>query len=146
MPLAVISFATVTKWWCTLPVDAPGTVLTGFPFPFVCAGWRTSLSLQVFVTELTADLLTHFLYWCLLLFCFGHLAAERKIQKAVVTGLWALGGLIIVIATAVAANKDNAFYVKRPFKMEVVATGFQFGWQTVARPATHEPNREAAGE
>src|SRR5678815_3945633 len=95
VPLTIISFATFTKWWYTLPVDAPDTMFTGFPFPFVCDGWHTSLSLQIFVTEFIADLLTYFLFWFIVIFSVNRFVIKFKIHKAITIGLWTLSGLII---------------------------------------------------
>ena len=134
LPLTIISFGTLTQWWYTLPVDAPDTMFNGFPFPFVCEGWHTSMSLQIFVTEFIADLLTYFLFWFILAFCINRFVAQLKIHKAFTVCLWTLSGFIIAFATVLAANKDNLFYVKRPFKMEIMETGFQFSWQHVERP------------
>src|SRR6476620_9243134 len=134
IPLTVISFATFTKWWYALPVDAPDTMFTGFPFPFVCKGWHTSLSLQVFVTEFVADLLTYFLFWFVLMFCIDRFITKLKTHKVVTVSLWFLSGLIIAFSILLAANKDNLFYIKRPFGMKVMETGYQFGWQHKQRP------------
>ena len=78
IPLSVISFATLTKWWYALPVDAPGTYLTGFPFPFVCNGWHTSMSLQIFAIEFFVDFLTYFLIWFLVFFLHQPLLEENQ--------------------------------------------------------------------
>jgi hypothetical protein len=143
LPLTVISFATLTKWWYVLPVDAPDTMLTGFPFPFLCNGWHTSLSLQIFVTEFIADLVTYFLFWFILIFCINRFAVKLKVHKAVTISLWTLSGLIIAFATLLAANKDNLFYAKRPFGIEVMETGFKFGWQHKERPDFYKYHPEA---
>lgn len=142
IPLAIISFAGLTKWWYALPVDAPGTVFTGFPFPFVCNGWHTSLSLQIFVLEFFGDLLTYFLIWLLLLFCINRFIASVRVHKAIITGLWVLSGLIIAFAVFLASNKDNLIFIKRPFSMKVMKTGFQFGWQHKESPDFNQYNPE----
>lgn len=129
IPLTILSFATLTKWWYALPVDAPDTIFTGFPFAFVCNGWHTSLSLQIFILEFLVDLLIYFLFWFILIFCLNRFVAKLHVYRAITIGLWTLSGLVIAFATLLAANKDNLFYVKRPFNMKVIETGFQYGWQ-----------------
>lgn len=52
IPLTVISFAIFTKWWYALPADAPDTMFHGFPFPFVCEGWHSSMTLQFLLQNL----------------------------------------------------------------------------------------------
>jgi hypothetical protein len=56
LPLTLMSFATFTKWWYVLPVAARDTMMTGFPLPFVCEGWHTSMSLQIFMAEFLINL------------------------------------------------------------------------------------------
>ncbi len=70
VPLTVISFTLFTKWWSALPIDAPETTFIGFPFAYTGRGWHTSLSHQVFVVELIADITIYFSFWLLLIFCF----------------------------------------------------------------------------
>jgi hypothetical protein len=134
LPLTVISFATITKWWYALPVDAPDTLFAGFPFPFVCDGWHTSMSLQIFVTEFFADLLTYFLFWCILIFCIDRFWTKININKIVTIVLWTLTGLVVSGATLIASNSNNLFYVKRPFDIDIMETGYKFVWQQTVRP------------
>jgi hypothetical protein len=143
LPLTVISFATFTKWWYALPVDAPDTMFTGFPFPFVGNGWHTSLSMQIFVIEFLVDLFTYFLFWLTLIFCINRFVIKLTTFRIVTIGLWAFSGLIIAFVTFLAINKDNLFYIKRPFSMEVIETGFQFGWQHIQRPDYYEYHPKA---
>ncbi|EMJ67309.1 hypothetical protein LEP1GSC034_4831 [Leptospira interrogans str. 2003000735] len=32
------------------------------------------------------------------------------------------------------SNEDNLFYIKRPFDMKVLETGYEFIWQNTERP------------
>ena len=129
LPLTVISFATITKWWYVLLVDAPDTLFVGFPFPFVCNGWHTSMSLQIFVTEFIADFLTYFLFWFIVLFCIDRLWTKIKPNKILIIGTWVLSGLVISGVSLIASNSDNIFYLKRSFDIEVMETGYKFIWQ-----------------
>lgn len=134
LPLTVISFVTVTKWWYVLPIDAPDTLYSGFPFPFVGEGWHTSMSLQIFVLELIADFLVYFIFWFVLIFGFNRFRAEIKPNKFFTIGLWTISGIIVLVAIYIASFKDNHFYIKRPYKIEVLETGFKFYWQQTKRP------------
>jgi hypothetical protein len=129
LPLSVISFATLTKWWYALPVDAPGTFFTGFPFPFVCDGWHTSMSLQIFVTEFFVDFLAYLLIWILVIFCINRFWRKINPTKWLTIFLWSIAGLIICGASFIAANPDHKVYLKRPFDMEVKESGFRFIWE-----------------
>lgn len=134
IPLTVISFAAFTKWWYTLPVDAPGTMFRGFPLAYSCPGWHTSLSLQIFLTEFTIDLLAYFLFWFVLIFCINRYLTKVKTFKLVTIALWTISGLTISFGTLMASNEDNLFYIKRPFDMRVLETGYEFIWQNTERP------------
>lgn len=134
LPLTVISFTIITKWWYALPVDAPDTLLFGFPFPFVCKGWHTSLSLQIFVTELLIDFMIYLLFWFALVFCINHFLIKINPHKILTIVLWALTGLLISGATLIASNSDNLFFVKRPFNIEIMETSYVFVWQQTVRP------------
>ncbi len=129
LPLSIISFATLTKWWHALPVDAQGTFLTGFPFPFVCDGWHTSMSLQIFVTEFFVDFFTYFLICFLFVLSIHRFWRKINPTKWVTIVLWVIAGPIIIGASFIAANPDNLVYLKRPFDMEVKKTGYTFVWK-----------------
>ena len=137
IPLTIISFSAITKWWYALPTDAPDTMFTGFPLAFVCEGWHTSLSLQVFMTEFLMDLLIYFLFWFVLFFCIDRFAIRIKTHKIVTDCLWIFAGLFAAFWILVAINKDNLFYAKRPFEMKVMETGYKFFWQNIERPDYH---------
>lgn len=135
LPLTVISFAAITKWWYALPVDAPDTLYSGFPFPFVGDGWHTSLSLQIFLMEFIVDFLVYFLFWFVAAYCFNKFLTRIKIKKFLTISLWTISGLIICGTGLIASNPDNLFYLKRPYSIEIMETGYKFLWQ-IPRPAS----------
>lgn len=145
-PLTVISFATITKWWYALPVDAPDTLFVGFPLPFVCEGWHTSMCLQIFLLEFFADLLTYFLFWFIVIFCLDRFWKKINTNKIVTIVLWTLTGLIVSGATLIASNSDNLFYVKRPFDFDLMEKGYKFVWQHTERPDYYKYHPEAKKE
>jgi hypothetical protein len=134
LPLTIISFATITKWWYTLPVDAPDTLYIGFPFPFVGEGWHTSMSLQIFVLELFADFLTYFLFWFLVILYVHKYLTKIKTYKIVTIGLWTISGLLVLGTSYIASLPEHIFHVKRPYNMETIETGYKFIWQINDRP------------
>jgi hypothetical protein len=145
-PLTIISFATVTKWWYVLPVDAPDTLFAGFPLPFVCDGWHTSLSLQIFVMEFFVDLLTYFLFWAIVIFSINRFWAKINSPKSVTIVIWVLAGLVVSGASLIASNPDNLFYSKRPFEIGIMETGYKFVWQGPERPDYYKYHPEERKE
>lgn len=138
MPLTVISFATITKWWYALPIDAPDTLFTGFPLAYTCPGWHTSLSLQLFITEFIVDILSYFLFWLVLLLFIDHFLIKIRPYKWLTIGLWFLSVFITVFGIISATNKENLFYIKRPFDMQILETGYTFTWQKTKHPDYYE--------
>lgn len=134
LPLTIISFATVTKWWYALPVDAPDTLYSGFPFPFVGDGWHTSMSLQIFVFELFADFLIYCLFWFTVTFCINKFLIKIKTYKVVTIGLWTISGLLILGTSYIASFPEHIFYFKRPYDMEILETGYKVVWLQTERP------------
>ena len=85
LPLTIISFGVFTKWWYVLPVDAPDTMMAGFPLAFVCDGWHTSMSLQIFAFELMFDFLIYFSFWFLLIIFINRYLLRIKIDNMLLT-------------------------------------------------------------
>jgi len=134
IPLTIISFACFTKWWYTLPLDAPDTMFAGFPLPYVCEGWHTSMSLQIFISEFIIDLLVYFSFWYLLIFLINRYVGRITINKITSIGLWSITLLTIIGTSFIAFDTNNIYYVKRPFKIEIIETGYKFIWQQNKRP------------
>lgn len=134
LPLTIISFAIFTKWWYALVVDGPDEILLGFPLPYVCSGWHTSLSLQIFILEFLVDFLTYFLFWFAMVLAFHRFIKKIYVHKWV-TIIWlTVSGCILAIYVLLASNPDNIYTLKRDFEMEVMETGYKFLWQKEVRP------------
>ncbi len=146
LPLTVISFGTITKWWYTLPVDAPDTMYSGFPFPFVGDGWHTSMSLQIFVLELLVDFIVYFLFWTVFVFCIDKYLIKIKTYKVITIGLWAISSLILLGATFIVCFLENVYEFKRPYDMEIMETGYKFFWQNQERPDYYKYHPEEKKE
>ena len=134
VPFTIISFATFSKWWYALPVDAPDTMFTGFPLAYTCQGWHTSMSLQIFITELLVDILIYFLFWFIIIFCVDQYLKKIKTNTIVTICLWTISGFFITFGLLFASNSDNIFYIKRPFEIKILETGYEFIWQHTERP------------
>ena len=134
LPLTVISFSAFTKWWYVLPVDTPDTMMSGFPLPYVCDGWHTSLSLQIFFIELCIDLVTYFAFWFIVIFIINRIISKIKINKIVTLLLLSISGILTAGLILIAANSTNLYYLKRPFDIEVLTTGYKFIWEGNPRP------------
>lgn len=134
IPLSIISFGVITKWWYALPADAPDTLYIGFPFPYAGDGWHTSMSLQIFVLELLVDFFLYFIFWFTVIFLVSKYLTQIIIYKAVAIGLWSIAGLFMLWALFVLSFPEHVFHVRRSYDMEIMETGYRFIWQDIERP------------
>jgi hypothetical protein len=134
LPLTIISFAAIVKWWYALPIDGPETLLYGFPFPFISEAWHTSMSIQIFLLELGVNFITFLSFWFLLVFSIHQFVIKIRTYKIVTIVLWVLSGFILLAATLIASSSNNLWYIKRPFNIEVMETGYKCIWQNTNRP------------
>jgi hypothetical protein len=127
-----------------LPVDAPDTMMIGFPLAFASDGWHTSMSLQIFILEFITDFLLYFFFCFTLVFIFDRYLIKFKISKWLTGLLWTLVTIIFSIAVFIASFTEHIFSVKRNWDMQVMATGFKLTWKHQDRPefAKYNPNRK----
>ena len=143
-PLTIILFGTITKWWYVLPVDAPDTMMIGFPIAFICDGWHTSMSLQIFVVELLFDFIVYFFICFLLVFLVDRYATKIKVPKLVTGLLWTFSTLIIAFAIWIASFPEQIIQTRRDWEMKVLVTGYKFTWAHQDRPefSKYDPNKK----
>src|SRR5207249_6811977 len=127
-PLTVILFGTVTKWWYVLPVDAPDTMMIGFPLAFISDGWHTSMSLQIFVLEFLVDFLVYFLFCFLLIFLVDRYLTKIKIPKWLTGILWTFSTIIFAVAIWIASFPEQIIQTRRDWDMKVIVTGYKLTW------------------
>jgi hypothetical protein len=129
MPLTIISFVVVTKWWYILPVDARQTFYWGFPFAFVCEGWQTSGALQFFLLEGLADILINFSFWFLLTYTLLRLSIIKRIPKLVSGILWSIAFFLIITGGIIIFNCYPTINLKRDYEWKIINSGYKFIWQ-----------------
>lgn len=133
LPLTLFSFIFVTKWSYVKVEDGPDEVLHGFPLPYRCPGWHTSMSTQYFLTEMVFDLLVYFLFWLVLIYLVNRLLFTLKPHKFTVIVLWFVTGLTLCLPVLLATMPDNVFQAKRDFNYEEIDTGVQFMWDSESK-------------
>jgi hypothetical protein len=136
LPLTLISFVLWTKWWMVyaLPVDAPDIIMVGFPLTYAGDGWHTSLSLQIFFLELFVDLFVYFLFWFVVLLIIDRFVVKIQINRIVTFFTLTITGVILFGLMRIGANSTNLYYVKRPYDIEVLESGYKFIWDGNPRP------------
>lgn len=134
LPLTIVSFTTFTKWWYVLPVDAPDTMMIGFPFAFVADGWFTSMSLQIFLVEFTIDLAIYFLFWFILTFMIRHFSGKKNISKVLTRTVCTLAILTTLFWSAIFIITEKHMALTRTWDMQVLTTGFKITYTPMERP------------
>lgn len=144
LPLTIISFGTLTKWWYVLPDDAPDTMMAGFPFAFVGDGWFTSMSLQIFLIELCTDFIIYFLFWLVIVFIIKHVWTQLSFSKTLTGVLWTMAILTISFWTFILTISENHIKLRRDWNMQVLVTGYKFTWTNINRPdfSKYDPKKE----
>jgi ABC-type transport system involved in multi-copper enzyme maturation permease subunit len=134
LPITIVSFGIFTKWWYVLPVDAPDTMMIGFPLAFAGDCWFTSMSLQIFILEFVVDFLIYFLFWFLITMLINRYLIRIKIARILTGILWILSAIIFSVAVWIASYPEQYFKMKRDWDMKVLVTGYKFTWTHQDRP------------
>ncbi|WAC42556.1 hypothetical protein [Pedobacter sp. SL55] len=129
LPLSIILFGTVTYWRYVAVEDGPDEFLYGFPLPAICSGWHTSLSLQIFVSELVFNYLFYFTFLMLVIGLIDRYLKPITVKKYIKIGLYALAMVILLGYGFVFANPDHIFKTERDFNYQQTRSGFKFLWQ-----------------
>ncbi|MBI3218597.1 MAG: hypothetical protein HYZ44_03730 [Bacteroidetes bacterium] len=126
LPLTIISFLFVTKSWL-VPIYDGSEIFTGFPFAYTCPGWHTSLSSQIFVTELIIDLICYFGFWYLLVIGIHRYYPKIELPKAFGKTLMVVGYLLLAgtILIKCITYSDDVYYVKNPYTTDVKRTNLR---------------------
>lgn len=137
LPLTIISFFAVTKWWYVLVIDGVDVLMSGFPLPYACPCFHTSVCSQIFVLNLIIDICCYFFFWFSLIFIFNRFIKPIKVPKGLTIVLISLSGLILSGMLFAGIFLDNVYKFENDFDYEVIDTGIEF-WQTKKRPELNE--------
>ena len=129
LPLTIILFGTITKWRYVYVEDGPDDFLYGFPLTFICTGWHTSMSLQIFISELLFDFFVYFIFTLTIVTSIDKFIKPIVVRKYFKFGLYGLATLILLLYGLLFSNPDNIFEIKKDFKYKEVRNGYKFVWQ-----------------
>lgn len=138
IPLAVIAMLLVTRWWYVLIDGEMTEFLYGFPLPFICSAWHTSMAYQIFIFEFILDLIS---YWAI---CFLVLTLTRSIwkgfyiHKSIAISIMVFAGLITgFLGWSLFSTSDHLYYLERPWpgnSIEFMESGTTFIFQKQVQP------------
>lgn len=129
LPLSIILFGTLTKWRYVFVEDGSNDFLYGFPLAFICNGWHTSLSLQIFVLELLFDFFVYFIICLSIVFLIDKYVKPIQIKKYSKFGLYTIATLVLLLYGLLFSNPNNIFQLKRDFNYTEIRSGYKFLWQ-----------------
>jgi hypothetical protein len=122
LPLTLISFGIITKWSYGIAIDAKDVFFYGFPMIYKCEGFHTSMSTQYFLTEMTINLLTYFVFWLIITFVLNRIW-KINIPKRIGKIFW-IGFGILFLAFAYMSNElDDRYLIKRDFDVKIFDSG-----------------------
>ncbi|MDO5979197.1 hypothetical protein [Flavivirga spongiicola] len=122
LPLTLISFGLVTKWWFGIAIDAKDVFFEGFPLIYKCEGFHTSLSTQYFIFELFVNLMTYFLFWFVVTFLATRIWTIN-IPAKIVKVFWIGYGLLFLGFVFLSIDLNDLYLKKRNFEVEIFDTG-----------------------
>lgn len=126
VPLTIILFILLTKWWIVQVVDAGDCIAYGFPLIYKSPAFHTSMAEQYFITELLFDLLVYFLVIVALLLAVNKYLSQIKFKKSLSLVLYIIAGLLVSIQVIFSTIFETNFLIKRDFDIEVKQTGIKF--------------------
>jgi hypothetical protein len=142
IPLTIITFIMLNKWWYVDVIDGGDEIMFGFPLIYTCRGFHTSMSIQFFILEFLFDLLCYFTFWLLLFYAINK-NFKLKIKHSIISiSLYLISGILIGLEMLFVLNPDNIFKLKRNFDIEIMETGYKFFWQNTEKPDYYKYHSE----
>jgi hypothetical protein len=129
LPLTIVTFFAFTRSICAEVVDAPNSSLQGFPLPYICNGWGSSMSWQFFVIEFVVDFFIYFLFLSLLIYLIDRFVFRIKPNKAVFITLYVIAALVLCLQILI-YSRDTTFYIHRDFDIKIIESKFGFFFQS----------------
>lgn len=121
-------------WRYVLTIDGPDEILTGFPLPYICPGWHTSLSYQIFIGELLFDFLIYFALCFLIIFLIDKYLWKIKINRIITIIIYIVSVFLISDPIYIMGFDTHVYKITRDFKIKTLVTGIKFKFKNVDRP------------
>lgn len=134
LPLTIILFFGINKWWYVDVIDGTDEIMYGFPFIYTCRAFHTSLASQYFILEYIADLLFYFLIIWLLVFVLHKYFNLKSIPKLFFYTLLAISIPIAFTQIVMFVVLDNTFDWIRDFDIIYKTSGVDLFFKFKERP------------
>lgn len=126
LPLTIILFFGINKWWYVDVIDGTDEIMYGFPLIYTCDAFHTSLASQYFILEYIFDLLVYFLIIWTIVYALYKWFNLKSISKLVFYTLLAISIPIVFTQLLIFVVFDNTFDWIRGFDVDYRASGFNF--------------------
>ena len=134
IPITVIIFASIDRWTYALVIDAPSTVLNGFPFISSAEAWHTSMATQIFIFEFLSNLFIFFTVIFLIIYSAYRVFKMTQVNKWIYIPLWVFTIPLIILAPVGVLMFDDIIFTHRDFKIEILDQKYYLSWTGYKRP------------
>lgn len=134
LPLTLILISTITMWRYVLIVDGVDEILTGFPLPYLCPSWHTSLSYQIFISEFIIDFFIYFAFSFLIVFLVNRFIWRIRTSKKIVFALYIISGILIADPIFLLGLSDHVYKFKSDFDSKTLESGIKFWYFDIEKP------------
>jgi hypothetical protein len=134
LPLSLILISTITMWRYVLIVDGVDEILTGFPVPYICPGWHTSLSYQIFISEFIIDFFIYFAFSFLIVLLVNRFIWKIRTSKKIIITLYIISGILIADPIFLLGLSDHIYRFKSDFDSKTLESGIKFRHSGFERP------------
>lgn len=119
IPLAFILFFLITLKRYVSVIDGPLEYLYGFPLPYTCKGWHTSLSRQYFISEMLIDFIVYFIVSYIIIFLSGRFIEGIKKSNFLSIGLWIIC-IFIFFSIFILSSSNDTYYLNIWFSYKLI--------------------------
>lgn len=134
IPITVIIFASIDRLTYALVIDAPSTVLNGFPFISSAEAWHTSMATQIFIFEFLSNFFIFFTVIFLIIYCAYRIFKITQVNKWIYIPLWIFTIPLIILAPVGVLMFDDIIFTHRDFKIEILDQKYYLSWTGYKRP------------
>lgn len=126
LPMTVLLFTLVSKWWIVDVVDGTDGIMYGFPLIYRAPAFYTSGAIEYFILELIADLSIYFTLLLAIVYLINKFLIPIRIKKIVSIGLFFVSALLISFELFLACSTENKFSLFRDYDLEIKKTGIEY--------------------
>lgn len=134
IPLTVIFFFSIKRWTYALVIDAPATILNGFPFISSAEAWHTSMAIQIFILEFISNFFIFLTLIFLIIYLVHKIFKITQINKWIYIPLWIITIPILILAPIGVLIFDDIIFTNRNFEIQILDQNYYLNWKGHKKP------------